>query len=116
MFGGSVATHDEMASLHKRRLLRRPSAVAIDVVLVSPPGAVDAPGHRDHRALGDGLSDAPAGSVEAGDPVPLGLGLASTLAVREAARGGEREVDDLRSRLGFAGLRIVGDESDGGRQ
>ena len=88
------------------------AAVAIDAVLVVPLGVVDAARDHDHRGFGDVLGDAFADAVEAGDPMPFGLGLAGTIAVFEAAGGSERETGDRGSRLGGADFRSVSDETD----
>lgn len=81
---------------------------------IGPAGVVDAASDHDHRALGDVLGDAFADAVEAGDPVPFGLGLATAICVLEAARGGEREAGDCGSRLGGAEFGIVSSEADEG--
>ena len=65
------------------------AAVTVGAILISPFGVVDTPGDHDHRALGDMLCNAFADAVEAGDPMPFGLGLAVAFAVLEAAGGGE---------------------------
>jgi integrase len=65
------------------------AAIAVGAILVGPFGVVDAARDHDHCALGDMLGDAFADAVEAGDPVPFGLGLAVAFAVLEAAGCGE---------------------------
>ena len=65
------------------------AAITVGAVLVSPFGVVDAARDHDHCSLGNMLSDAFADAVEAGDPVPFGLGLAVAFAVFEAARRGQ---------------------------
>ena len=69
-------------------------------------------GPGDYCALGDVLCDALADAVEAGDPVPFGLGLAVALAVLEAAGSGERDAGDRGTRLRGADFRIVANEAD----
>ena len=72
-------------------------AVALDVLLVGPAGVVDATADHDLLALVDILGDGLADAVEAGDPVPLGVLDAATVAVLHdlafavalGARGGE---------------------------
>ena len=66
------------------------ATVAVGAGLVGPFGVMDASCNHDHCTLGDMLSNALADAVEAGDPVPFGLGLAVTIAILEAARCSER--------------------------
>ena len=65
------------------------AAVPSLAFVIRPASVVNAPGDHDHRALGDVLGDAFADAVEAGDPVPFGLGLAAAFAILETACGGE---------------------------
>ena len=90
------------------------AAVAGLALGVGPAGVVDAAGDHDHSALGDVLGDALAGAVEAGDPVPFGLGLAVAFAVLEAAAGGERDAGDRGAALGGADFGIVANKADEG--
>lgn len=88
------------------------AAVTVDTVLVGPLGVVDAACHHDHRSLADMLGDAFPDAVEAGDPVPFGLGLAVAFAVLEAVGCGERDVGDRSPRLRGADFGIVANEAD----
>ena len=61
------------------------ATIAIGAILVGPFGIMNTTCYHYHCALGDMLCNAFADTVEAGNPVPFGLGLAVALAVLKAA-------------------------------
>lgn len=65
------------------------ATVTVGATLIGPFGVMDTPSDHDHCSLGDMLCDAFTDAVEAGNPVPFGLGLAVAFGVFEAARCSE---------------------------
>lgn len=84
------------------------------VPFFGPAGVVDAAGDHDHGALRNVISDAFANTVEAGDAVPFGLGLAIVFAVLEAACGDKRDRGDLCAGLRLPGFGSVANKADEG--
>jgi hypothetical protein len=82
------------------------SAVTNLACVAGPAGIVNAPSDYYHRALGDMLGDALADAIEAGDPVPFGLGLAVAFAVFEAEGSGEGEIGDRGPRVSGADFHM----------